>query len=83
LRQHFGIARNALGTHNAPAQRILVQFALAQLPSAWALDSNPGHEFQADRQHCAASLLILHIPANGRGWYTYRARLLVHALAGL
>jgi Transposase DDE domain len=38
LRQHFGTAQNAFGTHNAQAQLVLVQFPLARLPSAYALE---------------------------------------------
>jgi hypothetical protein len=38
LRQHFGTARNALGGHNAQAQLVLVQFPLARLPYAYALE---------------------------------------------
>jgi hypothetical protein len=38
LRQHFGTARNSLGTHDAQAQLVLVQFPLARLPYAYALE---------------------------------------------
>ena len=38
LRQHFGTATNALGTHNAQAQLVLVQLPLARLPYAFALE---------------------------------------------
>ena len=38
LRQHYGTARNAGGTHAAQAQLVLVQFPLARLPYAWALE---------------------------------------------
>jgi hypothetical protein len=38
LRQHFGTARNGFGGHNAQAQLVLVQFPLARLPYAYALE---------------------------------------------
>jgi hypothetical protein len=38
LRQHFGTATNAFGGHNAQAQLVLVQFPLARLPYAYALE---------------------------------------------
>jgi hypothetical protein len=38
LRQHFGTASNAFGGHNAQAQLVLVQFPLARLPYAYALE---------------------------------------------
>jgi hypothetical protein len=38
LRQHFGTATNALGGHNAQAQLVLLQFPLARLPYAYALE---------------------------------------------
>ena len=38
LRRHFGTATNAWGTHNAQAQLVLVQFPLARLPYAYALE---------------------------------------------
>jgi hypothetical protein len=39
LRQHFGTAKNSTGSHNAQAQMVLVQFPLARLPYAYAVDS--------------------------------------------
>src|SRR5712692_1005124 len=38
LRQHFGTASNAFGTHNAQARLVLVQFPLTRLPYAYAVE---------------------------------------------
>ncbi len=38
LRNHFGTARNAGGSHNAQAQLVLVQFPLTRMPYAYALE---------------------------------------------
>ncbi len=38
LRQHYGTARNGFGGHHAQAQLVLVQFPLARLPYAYALE---------------------------------------------
>lgn len=38
LRQHFGTAQSAFGGHSAQAQLVLVQFPLARLPYAYALE---------------------------------------------
>ena len=37
LRQDFGTAKNAKGSHNAQARLVMVQFPLARLPYAYAL----------------------------------------------
>jgi hypothetical protein len=37
LRAHFGTASNAAGSHNAQARLVLLQFPLARLPCAYAL----------------------------------------------
>jgi len=37
LRQHFGTANNAHGSHDAQARLVMVQFPLARLPLAYAL----------------------------------------------
>jgi len=38
LRNHFGTASNSFGTHNAQARLVMVQFPLARLPYAYALE---------------------------------------------
>jgi hypothetical protein len=50
LRQHFGTARNAWGTHQAQAQLVLVQFPLARLPYAYALETVPVGEVTLARR---------------------------------
>jgi hypothetical protein len=39
LRDHFGTPKNSTGKHNAQAQMVLLQFPLARLPCAYALDA--------------------------------------------
>jgi Transposase DDE domain len=50
LRQHFGTAKNAFGGHNAQAQLVLVQFPLARLPYAYALEPVPRGEVSLARR---------------------------------
>jgi hypothetical protein len=38
LRNHFGTAKNSGGSHNAQAQLVLLEFPLARLPYAYALE---------------------------------------------
>jgi hypothetical protein len=50
LRQHFGTARNAAGSHGAQARLLLLQFPLARLPYAYVLAPLASGETNLARQ---------------------------------